>query len=131
MPYIDLNSKLPGLPGLMAYKKGLDSVFRPMAQFILVDTSPLTRDQRELVATLVSAKNGCNFCTWQHGATAAVLLNDNFELVNQVIDDYEAAPLEKSAMAMLRLAEQLNGGGGDQYCNSTSPRLGAGRYAAP
>jgi uncharacterized peroxidase-related enzyme len=71
---------LPGVPGIGAAlqltpKLGLH--LRGLADELLVDDFPgatLRRDEREMLATAVSAANDCFFCMDSHGAFATALL---------------------------------------------------------
>jgi uncharacterized peroxidase-related enzyme len=71
---------LPNVPGIgvaMALTPGLGAHMRGLANELLVHDYPgatITRGERELLATAVSAANDCFFCMDSHGAFAAVLL---------------------------------------------------------
>lgn len=58
---------------------------RALAQQLLRGPSPLSPAERELIATFVSAKNGCNFCTRSHAAVARKLGDPT--LVDRVLLD--------------------------------------------
>lgn len=71
---------LPDVPGIgvaMRLTPALGTHLRGLADAVLVDDFPgatLRRDQRELLATAVSAANNCFFCMDSHGAFANALL---------------------------------------------------------
>ncbi|HET7182417.1 MAG TPA: carboxymuconolactone decarboxylase family protein [Candidatus Limnocylindrales bacterium] len=71
---------LPEVPGIgvaMRLTPGLGVHLRGLADEVLVHDFPgatLRRDQRELLATAVSAANDCFFCMDSHGAFVAALL---------------------------------------------------------
>jgi len=71
---------LPDVPGIgvaMRLTPALGVHLRGLADAVLVDDYPgatLRRDQRELLATAVSAANDCFFCMDSHGAFATALL---------------------------------------------------------
>jgi uncharacterized peroxidase-related enzyme len=71
---------LPDVPGIgvaMRLRPGLGIHLRGLADELLVNDYPgstLRRDQRELLATAVSANNDCFFCMDSHGAFATALL---------------------------------------------------------
>lgn len=71
---------LPDVPGIgvaMRLTPGLGIHLRGLADEVLVNDFPgatLRRDQRELLATAVSAANDCFFCMDSHGAFVAALL---------------------------------------------------------
>ncbi len=81
----------------------------PLAQLhraIAYGPGELTRAQRELIATVVSAINGCALCQELH---ARLLLHRTRDeaLVAQVLRDFRAAPLAAADRAMLEYAAQL------------------------
>src|SRR6185436_7702869 len=71
---------LPEVPGIgvaMRLTPGLGVHLRGLADEVLVNDFPgatLTRAERELLATAVSAANDCFFCMDSHGAFATELL---------------------------------------------------------
>lgn len=74
-------SGLPDVPGIIAamlLSPGLAAHMRGLADELLVKEFPgatLSRAERELVATVVSAENDCFYCMDSHGAFAAELLH--------------------------------------------------------
>ena len=74
---------LPDVPGIgvaMRLRPGIGIALRGLADELLVADYPgatLRRDQRELLATAVSANNDCFFCMDSHGAFATALLEKN------------------------------------------------------
>src|SRR4051812_28189632 len=76
---------LPDVPGIgvaMRLRPGLGVHLRGLADELLVHDYPgatLRRDQRELLATAVSAGNDCFFCMDSHGAFATALLERSGE----------------------------------------------------
>jgi uncharacterized peroxidase-related enzyme len=70
----------PDAPGIIAAMRLAPSVqthLRGLADALLVDEFPgatLTRAERELIATAVSAANNCFYCMDSHGAFASELL---------------------------------------------------------
>jgi len=68
---------VPGIGAAMRLTPGLGVHLRGLADEVLVHDFPgatLRRDQRELLATAVSAANDCFFCMDSHGAFVAALL---------------------------------------------------------
>src|SRR4051812_36946027 len=71
---------LPDVPGIgvaMRLTPGLGTPLRGLADQVLVEPFPgstITRAQREMVATAVSAANDCFFCMDSHAAHATALL---------------------------------------------------------
>lgn len=68
--------------------------------------SNLTRVQREMIATVVSATNDCGYCTRHHGV-ALRSLTKNEDLVEQMTRDFDAVDLSEKDHAMLRYAVKL------------------------
>ena len=60
-----------------------------------------SRAERELIATYVSAQNGCRYFQTIHGAVAAHHLHGDEDLVAQVKRDFEHAILKLAAPAVL------------------------------
>jgi len=74
---------LPDVPGILAAIKltpGLGLHLRGLADELLVHDFPgatLTRAEREMLATAVSAANDCFYCMDSHGAFACALLEES------------------------------------------------------
>jgi uncharacterized peroxidase-related enzyme len=68
--------------------------------------SGLTRIQREMIATVVSATNNCDYCATHHGE-ALLRLTKNAELVEQIKHDFNRVSLTHKDQAMLRYAVKL------------------------
>jgi AhpD family alkylhydroperoxidase len=75
MPYNTLSEKLPGITGLLDYRKDTAQPIRELTQILLRGPSTLTEGERELIGTVVSNGNGCAFCTAAHAAIADMLLD--------------------------------------------------------
>jgi len=76
MPYIRLEEHLPGITGLLEYRKDSAAPIRALTQLLLRGPSTLSEGERELMATVVSHGNNCQFCCNAHTAIAGVLLDD-------------------------------------------------------
>lgn len=66
----------------------------------------LSRAERESIAVVVSAANGCRYCMEHHGA-ALRLLTRNDALVRSLAVDWRKAELNERLRAILSFAEQL------------------------
>lgn len=73
---------------------------------IMYGRSGLSRADRELVGTVVSCRNGCVYCTSNHGRLF-VRLTKQKELARSVIDDFRKADLDQRRRAMLAFAVRL------------------------
>ena len=76
MPHIPLEDHLPGITGLLEYRQDTAEPIRDLTQFLLRGPNTLTPAERELIATIVSHRNECRFCTAAHTAAADVLLGE-------------------------------------------------------
>lgn len=106
MPYIPLEEHLPGITGLLEYRKDTAAPIRELTQILLRGPSSLTEGERELIATIVSHRNQCRFCATAHTAAANVLLGEETtaELVKQ---DIATAPVSDKMKALLTIASQV------------------------
>lgn len=80
-----------------------------MIDFYLVlmyGRSPLTRAQREMIATAVSAANECGYCVAHHGEALRVHVKDD-AFVAALREDYRTALLTPGDRALLDYATKL------------------------
>jgi uncharacterized peroxidase-related enzyme len=68
--------------------------------------SGLTKLEREMIATAVSAQNRCYYCITAHGASVRYLSGDPL-LGEQIVMNYRAAGLDARQRAMLDFAVKL------------------------
>ncbi|HET9498329.1 MAG TPA: carboxymuconolactone decarboxylase family protein [Candidatus Limnocylindria bacterium] len=79
-PIVDGLPDVPGIGVAMRLTPGLGVHLRGLADELLVNDYPgatITRAEREMLATAVSAANDCFFCMDSHGAFATALLEDS------------------------------------------------------
>ena len=110
MPYIPVEEHLPGITGLLEYRKDSAQPIRELTQLLLRGHSTLTEGERELIATVVSHGNECRFCTTAHAETADLLLGDT-STTRKVREDIESAPVSEKMKALLTIAKQVQQGG--------------------
>lgn len=110
MPYIPLEEHLPGITGLLEYRKDSAAPIRELTQILLRGESTLTEGERELIATVVSNRNECKFCTAAHTATADVLLGEA-DTAAQVKQNISTAPVSNKMKALLTIAAQTQQSG--------------------
>ncbi|HTS43669.1 MAG TPA: peroxidase-related enzyme [Puia sp.] len=110
MPYIPLEEHLPGITGLLEYRKDSAAPIRELTQTLLRGPSTLTEGERELIATIVSSRNECGFCTAAHTAAANVLLGEN-DTSEKVKQDIVTAPVSNKMKALLTIASQVQESG--------------------
>ena len=110
MPYIPLKENLPGITGLLDYRKDTALPIRELTQILLRGESTLSQGERELIASVVSYGNECAFCTAAHSAAADVWLNDN-TIADKVKFEPDKAPVSDKMKALLAIARatQKNG----------------------
>ncbi len=110
MPYIPLKENLPGITGLLDYRKDTALPIRQLTEILLRGESTLSKGERELIASVVSNGNECTFCTSAHSATADLLLNDG-GISEKVKQDLAKAPVSEKMKALLTIASatQKNG----------------------
>lgn len=106
MPFIPLDESLPGITGLLNYRQDTALPIRQLTQILLRGESTLTQGERELIATVVSYGNGCQFCTAAHTAAANVLLGEE-ETSEKVKHEPENAPVSQKMMHLLEIARKV------------------------
>jgi uncharacterized peroxidase-related enzyme len=110
MPYIPLEEHLPGITGLLEYRKDSAEPIRNLTQVLLRGPSTLTEAERELIAMIVSHGNQCRFCTAAHTAAADVLLGE-CETTQKIKQDLSSAPVSDKMKALLTIAAQVQKSG--------------------
>lgn len=110
MPHIPLEEHLPGITGLLEYRRDTAEPIRELTQFLLRGPNTLTTGERELIATVVSNANQCQFCTAAHAATVDALLGEGVTSTC-VRTDIETAPLGEKMKALLQMAKLVQQGG--------------------
>ncbi|MER5420470.1 carboxymuconolactone decarboxylase family protein [Streptosporangium roseum] len=125
MPHIDLPTDAPGIGGLFHYRPQTALPMAQLAEVLLCGEHSLSRGERELIATYVSSLNDCGFCTRSHAAFAAAQLPGGMDLVCQVTDDPDGAPVTEKMKTLLDIAGAVQRGG----LEVTSDHVGAARKA--
>lgn len=110
MPYITLEAHLPGITGLLEYRKDTAEPIRALTQFLLRGEHSLTEGERELIATVVSSGNQCRFCTTAHTAAADLLLGDK-ETSEEVKRNILTAPVSPKMKALLTISTMVRESG--------------------
>lgn len=110
MPYISVEKHLPGITGLLEYRKETAAPIRDLTQLLLRGPSTLTEGERELIATVVSHRNQCRFCTTAHKA-ATDLLYGECETSETAREDIESTPVSEKMKALLNIAALVQQGG--------------------
>ncbi len=110
MPHIPLEEHLPGITGLLEYRRDTAEPIRDLTQFLLRGPNTLTEAERELIATIVSYRNECNFCTSAHAAVTDVLLGES-QTSDQIKKDIESASISEKMKALLNIAAKVQQSG--------------------
>lgn len=125
MPYIQLEEHLPGITGLLEYRKDTAAPIRELTQILLRGPSTLTEGERELIATIVSHRNECKFCTTAHTAAADILLGEE-KTSTKVKQDIMTAPVSDKMKALLTIAAQVQQSGKSVTTESVQKAKDAG-----
>jgi uncharacterized peroxidase-related enzyme len=111
MPHIQLPEGFPGIRGPMAFSPATTKPLRELAEILLHAPNTLSPGEREIIATYVSSQNDCYYCQTCHGYTAAHHLDGNFQLIDEVKRDFQAAPLSDKLKALLAIAGKVQQSG--------------------
>lgn len=106
MPHIPLEEHLPGITGLLEYRKDSGQPIRELTQVLMRGPSGLTEGERELIATVVCHRNECRFCTSAHTAATNALLGEE-ETSELVKENIATAPVSDKMKALLTIASQV------------------------
>ena len=112
MAHIDLNNQLPGIRGLMAYRPETAEPLNHLAEVLLRAENSLSRGERELIATYVSALNDCYFCQNVHGALAGHYLNCSINEIDKLKIDYSSSEkISEKMKALISIAGSVQQSG--------------------
>jgi len=106
MAHITLNNPLPGITGLLENRPDTGQPIRELTQILLRGESSLSELNRELIATLVSYRNECHYCTSAHAATV-IALGGTQELLDKVFTELPNAPVSDKMKALLAIAGKV------------------------
>ncbi len=110
MPHISLPDHLPGITGLLEYRKDSAAPIRTLTQILLRGENSLSTGERELIATIVSHGNGCKFCTAAHTSAADILLGDN-TVCDLIKLDILTSPVSQKMKGLLKIAAAVQKSG--------------------
>ena len=114
MAHIVLTEGLPGIRGPMVFSPESTKPLCDLAHVLLTGPHTLTPAEREMIATYVSSENDCYYCQHCHGSTAAQHLGGTpaeYELIQQIKQNFEAAELSGKMKALLNIAGKVQQGG--------------------
>ena len=111
MPHITLPEGLPGIRGPMAFRPETAAPLNQLAEVLLRGESTLTRGEREVIGTYVSALNDCFFCQNAHGGLAQHYLQCDMAFIDQIKRDPASTTISDKLKALLAIAGSVQQGG--------------------
>jgi uncharacterized peroxidase-related enzyme len=105
--HIEVPSGMPGIRGLLLDYPRTGTQLSGLAEALLCGPSSLTRGERELIATFVSATNECHFCSQSHAAAARELLAAQKGLVDSALAERDPAGATPRLRVLLRIAGKV------------------------
>ena len=111
MAHIQLPEGLPGITGPLAFSPDTAKPLLELAEVLLRGPNTLTSAEREMIAAHVSYRNDCDFCQLSHSAAAAAHLKGDYDVVEQIKTNPDAAPVSDKLKALLTIAGKVQLGG--------------------
>jgi len=111
MAHINIPEELPGIRGLMAFRPETAGPLNELAEALLRAENSLSRGERELIATYVSALNDCYFCQNSHGGYAQHFLQCDMAYIDAVKSDFRSTNISDKLKSLLAIAESVQKGG--------------------
>jgi uncharacterized peroxidase-related enzyme len=108
--HIPVQEGLVGITSLLEYRLDTAKPIRELTQTLLRGPSTLSEGERELIATVVSHRNACRFCTAAHTAAADLLLGES-STADAVKHNLDEAPVSAKMKALLRIAAKVQDNG--------------------
>ncbi|HKK46612.1 MAG TPA: peroxidase-related enzyme [Balneolaceae bacterium] len=111
MAYIELGNNFPGIVGLLEYNPETAKPLLQLAETLLQGPSPLTKGERETIASYVSYHNKCHFCHTSHGASAAHHFGGDLSLIDEIKNDFQKTDIPAKLRALLNVAKKVQKSG--------------------
>jgi uncharacterized peroxidase-related enzyme len=111
MAHIKLAEGVPGIRGPMLISPETTKPLRELVEVLLRSSNTLTPAEREMIATFVSSENDCYYCQHAHGAVAAEHLGGDYKLIDELKQNFQAAPISDKMKALLTIAGEVQKGG--------------------
>jgi uncharacterized peroxidase-related enzyme len=111
MAHIPVDPATPGIRSLFNFRPETGAPLSRLAHALLHGESPLSKAERELLATFVSHGNKCTFCTMSHAAAARHHYGADASIVDDVVYHNNTDRLSAKMRALLPIAEKVRQGG--------------------
>ena len=111
MAHIQLDPTLPGILGPLALRPDLRKALSGFTEILMRGENTLTRAERELIGTYVSALNDCFFCENSHGSLVQHYLQCDASFIEKVKSDYQSTDLSDKMKSLLTIAGSVQKGG--------------------
>lgn len=111
MAYIELGNDFPGIVGLLEYNTETAKPLLQLAEILLQGPSPLSKGEREMIASYVSYHNKCHFCHTSHGASAAHHFGGDLSLIDDIKNDFKDTQVSPKLRALLDIAKKVQKSG--------------------
>lgn len=111
MAHIKVPEGVPGIRSLAMFRPDSGKHLYDLVQILLRGQSPLSPAERELIASHVSAGNGCRFCMSSHAAAARELYGEKSQIVDCVIRGEDTPLLSEKMKALLVIAGKVRENG--------------------
>lgn len=111
MPHIPLPDGLPGIRGPLSIRPDIAAPLSAFCEVLMRDENSLTRGERELIATYVSALNNCFFCEHAHGGVAQHYLSCDSTFIQQVKANPATTSLSNKLKKLLAIAGSVQKSG--------------------
>ncbi|SHG72657.1 uncharacterized peroxidase-related enzyme [Chryseolinea serpens] len=111
MPHITIPEGIPGIRGPLSLRPDVAKPLSEFTELLMRGENSLTRGERELIATVVSARNNCFFCEQAHGAVAQHYLQCDTKAMDDLKENFQSSNLSEKMKALLAIASQVQQSG--------------------
>ncbi|MBL0740674.1 carboxymuconolactone decarboxylase family protein [Chryseolinea lacunae] len=111
MAHIQLDPTLPGILGPLALRPQLRKSLSEFTEQLMRGENSLTRGERELIGTYVSALNECFFCEQSHGSLTQHYLQCDHSVIENIKNIHESALISEKLKALLAIAGSVQQSG--------------------
>lgn len=105
--HIPVQEGIAGIRSLFLFRPETAKPLNEIVEILLVKESPLSRGEREMIASYVSYLNECKFCCTIHSAIAVELMEGDATILQAVKDNYQTAPISEKLKALLAIASKV------------------------